>query len=70
MQEILQEVAEEEVSLSFYPTYLDESIEEEESPVDDFSIPKSEEMTKQVWKILSTMKILDNEYFSIQGLSL
>ena len=36
MQEILQEVAEEEVSLSFYPTYIEESIEEEESPVDDF----------------------------------
>ena len=53
MQEILQEVAEEEVSLSFYPTYIEESIEEEESPVDDFSRPKSEKMMKHVWKILS-----------------
>ena len=70
MQEILQEVAEEEVSLRCYPTYLDDNIEEEESPEDDFSKPKSEEMTKHFWKILWTMKIFDNECFSIQGLPL
>ena len=52
--------------LRCYPTYLDDSFEEEESPVDDFSRPKSEKMTKHVLKILSTMKILDNECFSIQ----
>ena len=65
MQEILQEVAEEEVSLRCYSTYLDNSIEEKENSVDDFSRPK--EMTKHVCKILSAMKILDNECFSIQG---
>ena len=39
MQEILQEVAEEEVSLRCYHTYFDDSIEEEESPENDFSRP-------------------------------
>ena len=41
-----RQVAEEEESWRWYYTYLDDGIEDEESPVDDLRRPKRDEMSQ------------------------